>query len=488
MSKMYFPFNSVVIGGVADRAANANDFAAYFKGLIKNGVLFGSASLKVAIDSGMSVKAQAGTAYINGKIYANDEAESITLDTASASLARIDRVVLRLDETSRLIEVAVLKGTPASSPTAPAITQEADIYELCLAEIRIPAGATSIAASYITDTRSDTEVCGWVTNLVQPVDDFVYQCNGSNDNIVLKTFIETCLALQDKVSIKIKGQFGYDSTRYTVDSTSYIFTYIGSGKSVTLDFSACGNIEAITNFIYAQNCTIKGLAVNATAGSHVIAGNNAAFIECTINGTFSQSAAAGYYLTNGCRLINSTAFVYNAAGTATGVSGSSIYISDCDISAESYTASAYGADITSSRANNSKFSGKTGSNATTASGNGAIASGQYTGCTFEGVGALKGQGLFLRDGYYLQATGCIFRGYTADATNGWGIGLTGAASDAITVSLFGINCNQVALTGYSQTESCKLTNGHGSIAGLFFTIMTVPDTIISYGSFNRNRV
>lgn len=486
MSKMYFPFNSIVIGGVADRAADANDFAAYFKGLIKNGVLFSSTSLKVATDSGMKVRVQAGTAYINGKIYVNDEAEIITLDTASASLARIDRVVLRLDEANRMISVAVRKGTPAPSPAAPAITQSADIYELCLAEIRVPAGATSIIASYITDRRSDTALCGWVTNLVTPVNDFIYQCNGSTDNVALKAFIDTCLALQDKVSIKIKGQFGYNSTRYTAGGNNYIFAYTGSGKNVTLDFSGC-DISAHTNFIYAQDITIKGLAVTATDGSHVIAGNNAAYIDCSIEGTFSREAAVGYSLTS-CRLITSRADIHNSAGTATGVFGSDLDMTDCDINAESDTASAYALDGTSCRAHGCKFYGKTDSKANTASGNGAIATGQFTGCEFVGVGALKGQGFFLRDGYYLQATSCRFRGYTADTTNGWGIGITGAASDGITVSLFGIMCNQVDLAGYSQTESCKLANGHGSIAGLFYAALTIPTTIVSYGAVNRNRV
>ncbi|MGN1167197.1 MAG: hypothetical protein ACI4S2_12320 [Lachnospiraceae bacterium] len=487
MSKMYFPFNSIVIGGMADRAANAESFAAYFRGLIKNGVLFKGTSLKVTPGSSMTVNVQAGTAYIDGKIYLNDEAEVVNIEAAAATLSRIDRVVLRLDEINRLIGVYVLKGTPAATPAAPALTRTADVYELCLAEIRLPAGATSVASSYITDTRSDPDLCGWVTNLVQPVDDFIYRCNGKTDNVTLRAFIDTCLALQDKVSIKIKGQFGYDSTRYTVNSNSYIFAYTGSNNNVTLDFTDCGNIASDTNFIYAQGITIKGLAVNATGGSHIIGGSNAIFKDCSIKGQFVREAAVAYLL-NDSRLIDSLVFIKNTAGTATGISGSYVYMTDCDITAESTTASAYGADIASSRAQGCIFRGITDATATTASGNGAIASGQYTGCTFEGIGALKGQGLFLRAGYYLQATNCIFRGYTANTTDGWGIGFTGAASDAITVSLFGINCNQVALSGYEQTGSCKLAQGHGSIAGLFFTAIDVPATIVSYGAFNRNRV
>ena len=161
MAVTFFPFNSIVVDGVPDRPANAENLAAYLAGFFSNGVLMQTdTALKVEASSGMNVQIHAGMGNINGKTILADAAEIITLDTASASLARIDRVVFRLDEVNRLMEFDVLKGTPASSPTAPALTQGADVYELCLAEIRVPAGASSILASYITDTRADADFCG----------------------------------------------------------------------------------------------------------------------------------------------------------------------------------------------------------------------------------------------------------------------------------------------------------------------------------------
>ena len=161
MAVTFFPFNSIVVDGVPDRPAKAENLAAYLAGFFSNGVLMQEdTALKVEAYSGMEVQIQAGMGNINGKTILNDAAEVITLDTASASLARIDRVVFRLDEVNRLMEFDVLTGTPASSPIAPALTQTADVYELCLAEIRVPAGASEILASYISDTRTDAELCG----------------------------------------------------------------------------------------------------------------------------------------------------------------------------------------------------------------------------------------------------------------------------------------------------------------------------------------
>lgn len=161
MAVTFFPFNSMIVDGVPDRPANAENLAAYLAGFFSNGVLMQTdASLKVEASSGMNVQIHAGMGNINGKAILADAAEIITLDPASASLGRIDRVVFRLDETNRLMEFDVLKGTPASNPAAPALKKGAGVYEMCLAEISVPAGVSTILASHITDTRADEMLCG----------------------------------------------------------------------------------------------------------------------------------------------------------------------------------------------------------------------------------------------------------------------------------------------------------------------------------------
>lgn len=161
MAVSFFPFNSIVVNGVADRAANAENLAAYLAGFFSDGVIMqDDTALQVAVDSGMNLQILAGTGNIKGKTILNTTAASITIEAASATLKRIDRVIFRLDENNRLMEFDVLKGTAASSPTAPALTRSGGIYEMCLAEVLVPAGATSILASYITDTRSDSSKCG----------------------------------------------------------------------------------------------------------------------------------------------------------------------------------------------------------------------------------------------------------------------------------------------------------------------------------------
>lgn len=180
MAVTFFPFNSIVVGGVADRPANAENLAAYLAGFFSNGVLMQQdTSLQVSVSSGMNVQIHAGVGNINGKTILNTAAEIVPIEAASLSLDRIDRVIFRLDEVNRLMEFDVLKGTAASSPTAPALTQGADIYEMCLAEVRVPAGASSIIASYITDTRADSALCGY-SSIPGHMQDIAYGGTGAN--------------------------------------------------------------------------------------------------------------------------------------------------------------------------------------------------------------------------------------------------------------------------------------------------------------------
>lgn len=490
MSKIYFPFNAQLIGGVPDRTANAETFAEYFNGLIGTGVLYDG--FQVNHESGMKISVLPGTAYIRGKVFISDAAETLTLSNANASLSRIDRVVIRLNETNRLIELAVLEGTPASSPTAPALTRNAAIYEICLAEIRIPSAAASLSASNITDKRSDVTLCGWVNNLVRsPVDEVEYQCNGVNDNVELKTYIDECVAKYGRVYIKVKGSFGVSSDTYNAIGLGWHFVYIGN-NNVVLDFYNCDTIRALGKFIYAQNITIKGLSVNSAGSAAVsgtksiIYGDNAVFEDCSVIGDIKADVGVAYNVIN-CTLINCRADVTNSAGQNKGINAAGAVLQGCIINAESSTASAYGIDGSGARATGCSFTAKTLSKLTSSSASGSVCGGSFDGCTMIGIGALKGQGLYVRSGLYIHLSGCVLRGYTADAANGWGFGVYGEANDEITVSFWGIICNSVTLQGYSQTGSLKLTNGSGSVAGVFFMAMEKTDTINSYGSFIKNR-
>lgn len=111
----------------------------------------------------------AGSAWINGYRYENTDALNMLLVTANGSNPRIDRIVLRLSQINRSIRLAVVTGTSAVTPVAPALTRTSDIYELGIADVLIPTAATTIAANNITDTRLNNSLCGMVNSLVTAI-------------------------------------------------------------------------------------------------------------------------------------------------------------------------------------------------------------------------------------------------------------------------------------------------------------------------------
>lgn len=167
-------FNAFLTGGVYDRTYDANDYCDNLASIIKSGVVKSSDDdLKVTAYSGMTLSVGYGRGWVKGHWFFNDTAYTgLTLATApSGTNSRIDRVVLRLDTSTavRSVSLAVLTGTPAASPAAPALTRSGNIYELALADIRVGAGVVTITNSVITDKRADGNVCGWASSVTPAI-------------------------------------------------------------------------------------------------------------------------------------------------------------------------------------------------------------------------------------------------------------------------------------------------------------------------------
>lgn len=206
MSVKYFPFNSIVTNGVPDRPANAETLAAYMGAVYKNGVLRElDTSLQVKASSGMEIQILYGAGIIDGKIIVNDSVAYLTVDTSNPTLKRIDRVIFRLNVVERLMEFAILKGTPTALPEAPALTRNDQIYEMCLAEIAIGEAATEITNADITDTRPDDYLCGWSYAFGMP------------DNITE--------ALRGKVEAIVKENVTVATSSFVSDSTYTAYPY-----------------------------------------------------------------------------------------------------------------------------------------------------------------------------------------------------------------------------------------------------------------------
>lgn len=315
---------------------------------------------------------------------------------------------------------------------------------------------------------------------------YAYYCNGNNDDIELVTFITQ---LQNNgfsnFTIEIIGNFGKSSAApITIDNTGY--------TQITLDFAKCNRITSRGAFLAVTNVRVINCAVYHQNNAddveiYTFRGTNAVFENCKITGAYKSGACRGFSATN-TKVINCSAEVANNDGTIYGIYGHQATVIGCTIDVTSANASAYGIEgVAGSIASDSRFKGTSNSTGTTASGNGGIGGGYYSNCEFIGMGAVKGQGYYIRGGSWAALNNCIFRGYTKNTSTGWGIGLMGQDNDALTAIMLGINCNQEDLTGFTQTGAMQIPGGYGAYAGTFYTAPAVGDNIKALASYTRNR-
>lgn len=153
--KIGFPFDSLT--DTKDRAVNSDTYATMIRYKFDSGVFAQDTDgCKVtSANSGLSVNINIGHALIQGRFKEINEIVTLTPATASQTLPRIDRVILRMDNTisTRDIVPMILSGTPDDNPQPPALTLTENIYDISLAQIYVNTSATTITNANITDER-----------------------------------------------------------------------------------------------------------------------------------------------------------------------------------------------------------------------------------------------------------------------------------------------------------------------------------------------
>lgn len=232
-------FDAHLVNGSYDRVYLADNFAKYFASFIGNGI-FGGKSNELMVRqksiADMSVRVLSGQGWINGYWYENTNEVSLDISVADGVLNRIDLIVLRWDNSERVIRLAVKRGTPASSPTAPSLQRSADYYELKLAEVNVAAGTTKITQANILDTRLNSSVCGLVHAVVDQLDttelgaqldtyisEFIVKNNNwfnqftTNSNTSVNTLLNTNQARIDEFLGNAETDINATVTQYQTD-------------------------------------------------------------------------------------------------------------------------------------------------------------------------------------------------------------------------------------------------------------------------------
>jgi len=98
-----------------------------------------------------SIDVLAGAGMVQGTVYINSATVSFVIAANASGNPRIDTVVLQADYALQTIRLVVKQGTPAASPSAPSLTQSANVlWEIPLADIAVANGFVTLANSTIT--------------------------------------------------------------------------------------------------------------------------------------------------------------------------------------------------------------------------------------------------------------------------------------------------------------------------------------------------
>ena len=289
MAVTYGFFNSVD----GDRTYNADQMSEYFEGLISDGVYESvGGALQVLAGSGMQVIVQTGRAVIGCKWIDVSAAETLQITAASAALNRWTAVVVRLNLSTRLMELGTVDGTPATTPLQPAMTNTSTVKEICLAMVYVAAGSTAITQANITDMRASS-LCGWITGLVEQVDtsqlflqwqnayqayydEMTEQFNtwfaALTQQLNVNTYIEPY-----KKHTELSGSAGetvsLDMTGYTYDETDIINVYVNglyAAEGVDYTMQISGTSAAVSPTATAAGTVIDVVVYRSAIGFRMI--------------------------------------------------------------------------------------------------------------------------------------------------------------------------------------------------------------------------
>lgn len=143
-----------------DRRYNAIEMSSIFDGIIEDGVYqsIGTAMI-VTANEGMMLKIGIGRAWFDHSWTYNDSEMPILIPQSELVLNRIDTIVLDIDsrEEKRVNSIIVVKGNPATNPTAKPLIKNIKHTQYPLARVYVGAEVTEIRAEDITNCVGTSE-------------------------------------------------------------------------------------------------------------------------------------------------------------------------------------------------------------------------------------------------------------------------------------------------------------------------------------------
>lgn len=231
--------------GTYDRTYDADAFNEFFNGILTDTGVYKKSgnAMKVVPNTGMTVNISTGKARILQHWAHIPVEESITLPASHLTLNKYVAIVLRYSVADRTIIPMYIEGTTATTPVRPSILRTASTYDICLAYIYVKAGATTITASDIEDTREAVDLCGYVKLQIDSINAGIKEYRNvvtttANGTTQIAIGIPEFDADNDLIFANINGVMFVRDTDYTINGT-------GSSAKIVLvnDIQANNTVE-----------------------------------------------------------------------------------------------------------------------------------------------------------------------------------------------------------------------------------------------------
>lgn len=140
-----------------DQEYGQDEFSRYFDNIFQSGISVDNNNLtfRVYSDESNKIKIEPGFAIIKGFYLYNDSLKILNIPT-NTNYDRIDRIIIKLNLSTKVVSIERKSGTATSNPVAPNLQRDNLIWELSLAQVKI----SNSGNINIIDERFRSELCG----------------------------------------------------------------------------------------------------------------------------------------------------------------------------------------------------------------------------------------------------------------------------------------------------------------------------------------
>ena len=203
----------------------------YFKPYIYDSVQNG---LEVSAGTGMTINISSGECHCGAVVGVLSNDTTLDIDIGDETYARIDSIAIQyLYGEPSTLSIMVIKGTPSSNPVPPTLNKLFEtIWQVEIAQIKVPAGATSSSQYVIIDKRP---IYGSLIDKINSIEEDILSITTDIDSI--NSEIESIQSIiTDNIEEQMVATKNYSTGDYLIANNNFYKTIssIANGEDIII--------------------------------------------------------------------------------------------------------------------------------------------------------------------------------------------------------------------------------------------------------------